>query len=86
MFISNKEKQRIADRLKDTASVEMVKDLQKQVDILTKKTAEQSKEIERLQEQIREMKTVSYKTLQEKEEDKKDWSQIVDEWINGEGK
>lgn len=86
MFISNKEKQMIADRLKDTASVEMVKDLQKQVDILLKKTAEQDKEIARLQEQIKEMKTVSYKTLQEKEEDKKDWCQIVDEWINGEGK
>lgn len=84
MFISKAEKETIKNfmiSLNDRA-----KDLENEVNGLIDKTAEQDKEIARLQEQIKEMKTVSYKTLQEKEEDKKDWSQIVDEWINGEGK
>lgn len=84
MFIKKAEKEAIYAVLTDLSK--QIKCLQNTVDILLKKTAEQDKEIARLQEQIKEMKTVSYKTLQEKEEDKKDWSQIVDEWINGEGK
>lgn len=84
MFISKAEKETLKNFMISLS--DRAKDLEKEVNGLIDKTAEQDKEIARLKEQIREMKTVSYKTLQEKEEDKKDWSQIVDEWINGEGK